>query len=150
MPFMCFMVQKGRHNETSTMELETLPPVHWLHLPDHETLNATLLARFDAVKDDPEHRRSHTLSLSHDPEEEMLRTKVVVVETRGLLTSEVEHASNPGREVPLSVHGFLRVVVAPPAVYCVRSLFPSSRLMRSARIRSRSSLVGFSPWKYFR
>ncbi len=41
------------------MELETLPRVHWLHLPDHEVLNRRLLGRFEAVKDDPEHRRSH-------------------------------------------------------------------------------------------
>ncbi len=41
------------------MELETLPPVHWLHLPDFESLNAGLLERFDALKDDPGHRRSH-------------------------------------------------------------------------------------------
>jgi len=41
------------------MELETLPRVHWLQLPGHESLNARLLARFEAVKDAPEHRRSH-------------------------------------------------------------------------------------------
>jgi hypothetical protein len=41
------------------MELESLPRVHWLQVPDHESLNARLLTRFAAVKDDPDHRRSH-------------------------------------------------------------------------------------------
>ena len=41
------------------MELQTLPPVYWLYLPDPAPLNRRLLERFGAVKDDPGHRRSH-------------------------------------------------------------------------------------------
>ncbi len=41
------------------MDIETVPQVHWLHLPDHETLNARSLERFTALKDDPANRRSH-------------------------------------------------------------------------------------------
>ncbi len=91
-------------------------PLRLLHggavAPARDVLLNMLADSIEIDGEFPEHRRRHALSLSHYPEEEVLRAKIVVVETRGLLTSEVEHPPHPRREIPLSVHCFLRVAVS--------------------------------------
>lgn len=41
------------------MIVETLAPLHWLHVPDHAPLNRILAEQFNALRDAPEIRRSH-------------------------------------------------------------------------------------------
>ena len=51
-----------------------------------------------------QHGRRDALPLSHDAEKKMLGPEVVVVEPGGFLSSEIEDASDPRCEVPLSLH----------------------------------------------
>jgi hypothetical protein len=41
------------------MIIGSLPPIHLLYIPEADTLNQRLLARFSALRDSPDTRRSH-------------------------------------------------------------------------------------------